>query len=482
MPSPSRAALAALLAVGSIAVHAGTIGHGFVEYDDANFVQLNPFVREGLSARALRWAFTAHLTFDATPYLDYWQPVTVLSRLLDVELFGMDARGHHAVNVLLHGLNTALLFLVLSSMTGADGGRGSYWGSAFAAAFWAVHPLRVESVAWITERKDVLSGFFWMASLAAYHGYVRRPGPGRLGAVAGLFALGLMSKPMVITLPFVLLLLDYWPLRRIGPANGWRGVARLAAEKLPLFALAAGSAVIAIRGQARGAAFTTLAAEPLSARTADALVNYARYSFKLVWPYPMALPQPPSPDWPAAVVLASAVFLAAVTALACAQARRRPWLPVGWLWFLVVLTPVVGLVRAGELPIVDRYTYLPHIGLAVMLAWGIPEALPASRRGARWLLPVAAAALLGAAGASIAQARHWKDAVTLFEHAIAVTTDNHEAHRHLATMLATQGRTAEALAHQARSRAIRLRIPAGRIPAAPARPSPTAPVPSAGRD
>jgi tetratricopeptide (TPR) repeat protein len=454
-----RAALAVLLAVGSAAVYAGTLSHGFVDLDDGHFVQDNPFVREGLSARSVRWAFTAHLTFDAWPYLDYWQPVTVLSRLLDVELFGMDPRGHHLVNVLLQALNAALLFLVLESMTrpasDSMGAGASYWRSAFVAAFWTFHPLRVESVAWITERKDMLAGLFWMSTLAAYVGYVRRPGLSRLVVVALSFMLGLMSKPFLVTLPFVLLLLDFWPLQRIGPWNRWRGAPRLVAEKVPLFALTAAAVVIGIRAQARADFLTTLASEPLSARVAGATVDYVRYLLKLLWPYPMALPQPDSPAWPARIVVASGVLLAAVTAFVFAQARRRPYLPVGWLWFLGVLVPVIGLVQPGRIPLTDRYTYLPHIGLAIMLGWGIPEALPATLRGARRLGPVAAIVLAAAMTASIVQARHWRDSVTLFEHAIAVTKDNYSAHYNLGSVLAAQGRTAESIAHLDRAKAIR---------------------------
>lgn len=454
-----RAALAVLLAVGSAAVYGGTLSHGFVEMDDGHFVQNNPFVHEGLSARSVRWAFTAHLTFDAWPYLDYWQPLTVLSRLLDVELFGMDPRGHHLVNVLLQALNAALLFLVLESMTRpADGGvaaGASFWRSAFVAAFWAFHPLRVESVAWITERKDMLAGLFWMSTLAAYLGYVRRPGPLRLAAVTVSFALGLMSKPFLVTLPFVLLLLDYWPLRRIGPWNGWRGAPRLVAEKMPLFVMAAAAVAIGIHAQARAGLLTTLASEPLSSRVAGATVDYVRYLVKLVWPYPMALPQPDSPAWPVRIVVLSAALLAAVTVFVFAQARRRPYLPVGWLWFVGVLVPVIGLVQPGRIPLTDRYTYLPHIGLAIVLGWGIPDALPASLRGARRLAPAAAIVLVAAMAASVAQARYWKDSVTLFRHAIEVTTDNYSAHKNLASVLAAQGRTAEAVAHLERAKAIR---------------------------
>ena len=453
-PRLSRAALAVLLAVGSAAVHAGALDHGFVNFDDGHFVQDNPFVREGFTARSVRWAFTAHLTFDAWPYLDYWQPVTVLSHLLDVELFGMDPRGHHATNILLHSLSTVLLFLVLESMTrkvSGEGAAGAYWRSAFVAALWGVHPLRVESVAWITERKDMLAGLFWMLTLAAYHGYVRRPGILRQAAAAAVFALGLMAKPFLVTLPFVLLLLDYWPLQRIRAEDGWRGLSRLIAEKLPLFAMSVGATVIGIQTQARAGILTSLQSEPLSGRIAGGVVDYVRYLFKLLWPFPMALPQPYSPEWPAVVVVASGALLAVVTLAVCAQARRRPYLPVGWFWFLGVLVPVIGLVQPGKIPLTDRYTYLPHIGLAIMVAWGVPDGL----RRARWMALAAGAVLAACAAASVAQTRHWKDSLTLFEHAVRTTPDNVVAHYNLANALAAEGRTAEALVHYDRAKAIR---------------------------
>lgn len=450
----ARLALAVLIAVGTMAVFSPTLGQGFVHIDDVHFVDQNPFVREGFSARALRWAATAHLTFDAWPYLDYWQPVTVLSRLLDVEMFGMNPLGHHAVNVLLHGLNAALLFLVLEAMTrGVSGGAGAIWRCAFVAALWAVHPLRVESVAWVTERKDMLAGLFWMSTLAAYHRYVRQPRLARLALVLVPFALGLMSKPFLITLPFVLLLLDYWPLGRIGPANGWRGAPRLLAEKAPLFMLTAASVAIGIRAQARAGTLHSLATEPLSSRVAGAVVDYARYARKLVWPYPMALPQPYSPHWPASVVIGSGILVVAMTVFVCVQARRRPYLPVGWLWFLGVLVPVIGLVQPGPIPLTDRYTFLPHIGLILMITWGAAEALPAPLPSARRL--AAAVALLAAALTSIAQMRHWKDSTTLLQHAVDVTADNHVAHFNLAQALTAQGRGAEAAVHYDRAAAIR---------------------------
>lgn len=446
---PPRVALALLLAAGSAAVHAGALGYGFVNFDDGHFVQDNPFVREGFTARSVRWAFTAHLTFDASPYLDYWQPVTVLSRLLDVQLFGMDPRGHHATNILLHALNTALLFLVLESMTGA------YWRSAFAAALWSVHPLRVESVAWVTERKDMLAGLFWMLTIAAYHRYVRQPGRLRQAAVAAVFALGLMSKPFLITLPFVLLLLDHWPLQRNSSEDRWRRVPQLIAEKLPLFAMSIAVAVIGIRTQARMGILTSLESEPLAGRIAGGVVDYVRYLVKLVWPFPMALPQPFSPEWPLSVVVACGALLALVTLVACRQAWRRPYFPVGWFWFLGVLVPVIGLVQPGKIPLTDRYTYLPHIGLIILVAWGIPDLLPAPLRQARWMAPAAATVLLACAAGSRVQTLHWKDSVTLFEHAVRVTPDNFVAHYNLANALAAQGRTTEALAHYERAKEIR---------------------------
>lgn len=450
----SRSAVAALLALAAAAVNAGALGHGFVNFDDGHFVHDNPFVREGLTARSVRWAFTAHLTFDAWPYLDYWQPVTVLSRLVDVEMFGMDPRGHHATNLLLHALNAALLFLVLEAMTrGTGGGRDAFWRSAFVAALWSLHPLRVESVAWITERKDMLAGLFWIATLAAYHWYVRKPGLLQQAALVAAYALGLMSKPFLVTLPFVLLLLDYWPLRRVSLEDVRQRLPRLLLEKLPLFALSAAVTVIGIRTQARAGILIPLASESLSTRIAGAIVDYVRYLSKLVWPFPMVLPQPFSPRWPLPVVLACAALLASVTLLACRLARRRPSLPVGWFWFLGVLVPVIGLVQPGKIPLTDRYTYLPHIGLAILVAWIVPEAVLAGR--ARLVSLAAGVVLAACAALSIAQVRYWKDPVTLFEHAVRTTPGNLVAHYNLANALAAEGRTAEALAHYERAEGVR---------------------------
>jgi protein O-mannosyl-transferase len=454
-PRAARTTIALALAAATIALYAQTVHNGFVEYDDGPFVRDNPFVREGLSAISLRWALTAHLTFDGWPYLDYWQPVTVLSRLVDAELFGLDARGPHAVNVLFQALNAALLFLVLESLTRAAGDGPAVGRSAFVAALWTLHPLRVESVAWITERKDMLSGLFWLATLAAYHRYVRRPGGGRLALVAGSFSLAVMSKPMAVTLPFVLLLLDYWPLKRVGWQNGWRGAGRLVVEKLPLLAITAAVTAIGIRAQARAGTLNTLGAEPLSERIAGAIVDYARYAWRLAWPYPMALPRPDSPAWGAGTVAACAAVLAAVTLVAAAQAKRRPFLLVGWLWFVGVLVPISGIVQPGKIPLTDRYTYLPHIGLLVALAWGLHSVLPAMLRVPRVLVPAAAAVLVASATASAAQLRHWTDSVTLFRHAVDAIADNYPAHLNLANALTRLGRADEAEEQHRRANALR---------------------------
>lgn len=440
----ARAGLAFLLALTAAAVHSGALAGGFIGFDDPNFITENPYVRAGLTPASIRWAFTAHLTFDAWPYLDYWQPLTVLSRMLDVELFGLNPLGHKAMNLALHAANTALVFLVLERMTGAR------WRSAFVAALFGVHPLRVESVAWISERKDVLAGLFWLLTLAAYHAWVRRPGAARYALVLAALGLGLMAKPVLVTLPFILLLLDYWPLGRVG-AEPRATVPRLVTEKLPLFALAVAGAAVGIWAQARARLLISFGAEPFLSRLTAGCVDYVRYAIRLVWPSPLALPHPYSPDWPALVRAAATALVLLVTAWALRDARRRPYLPVGWLWFLAALVPVIGIVQPGKIPLTDRYTYLPHIGLAIVAAWGAAELLGDRPR----LAAAAAAAVLVALSAvSLAQARYWNDSVSLFSHAAAVTRGNYVAEFNLANALARAGRREEARAHFARTMAL----------------------------
>ena len=416
------------------------VGHaGFLTYDDAQYVTANPHVQAGLTIRDVMWAFTAYHSAN-------WHPLTWLSHALDCECFGRNAGGHHAVSVLLHVANTVLLFLVLRRMTGAT------WRSAGVAALFGVHPLHVESVAWVAERKDVLSGLFWMLALWGYVRYVERPTRGRYAMVVGWYAMGLMAKPMVVTLPFVLLLLDYWPLGR----TRWRRSAvgnnaplrfgALVREKLPFLALAAVSCGVTIWAQHSGGAISSLERLPLGARMANAVVSYARYMEKAAWPSGLAIFYPYQ-AWPPRVVIVAGAILVAVSGTVIWRARCQPHLAVGWFWFLGVLAPAIGLVQVGGQSMADRYTYLPLIGLFIMLCWSVP-----SRAMERWDLKVitcdaAAVVLAVCAVLSRGQVEYWKDSETLFRHALDVTRDNWLAHYNLGIALEQTGKTEEAIAH-----------------------------------
>jgi len=328
--------------------------HEFLLYDDVGYVVGNPQVRSGINRESLRWAMTAVVT-------DNWHPLTMLSHMLDVELFSLDSRWHHAVNLLLHLANTAILYLVLRAMTGA------VWRSALVAALFAWHPLRVESVAWLAERKDVLCALFWFLALAAYTAYARRGGRWRYALVAVLFALALLSKPMAVTLPFLLLLLDYWPLARV-PAAWWsaadrrRVVARLVLEKLPLAAL---SVVFVCTTLATQSSRHLESRPDLATRVGQAAVSYGEYVAKAVWPAPLYMPYLYAERGVTSGVGAAllAIVLLAGISITALAARRRPYLAVGWFWFLGTLVPVIGLVQVGGQSIADRYTYVPMIGL-----------------------------------------------------------------------------------------------------------------------
>ncbi len=342
-----------------------------------------------------------------------WHPLTMLSHTLDCQLYGLAPAGHHATSLLLHLANVLLLFEVLRRMTGAVG------RSAAVAALFAVHPTHVESVAWIAERKDVLSALFWILAMGAWARYARQPSAGRYGLVALLMILGLMAKPMVVTLPFALLLLDLWPLGR--RPLGWK---RLILEKLPLLALSAVSSVITIRYQE--ASLAPLDVVPWSLRAANALVAYAAYLGKLFWPTHLAVFYPIPLAIPAWKVLGAALPLIAITALALWRARREPWLLIGWLWFLGTLVPVIGLVQVGRQAMADRYLYLPSVGLFLVIVWALAELLK-ERRAA--LATAAGLVILLLAAITWVQIGYWADSVTLFRHALAATDDgNYLAH------------------------------------------------------
>jgi tetratricopeptide (TPR) repeat protein len=437
--------LAAALFLTTVLVFSRAIGHGFVNYDDPDYVTANAHVQAGLSWDTVRWALGAAEASN-------WHPLTWLSHAADVSWFGRDARGHHATSVLLHGCDAALAFLALFRLTGAR------WTSALAAALFAWHPLRVESVAWVAERKDVLSGVCWFLALWAYavHAERRRSGarPGLAYALAlAAFALGLMAKPMLVTLPCVLLLLDVWPLRRLDFAGG-RGesVWRLVAEKLPFLALAAASSVVTYLVQSHGGSVS--AALGPGQRLANAGVAVAAYLGNFLWPTELAVLYPHPGTWPAARVAVAAVLLLSLTALAWWQRSRRPWLGVGWLWFVGTLVPVLGLVQVGLQCRADRYTYLPIIGVELALLWSVREfvvSVQARRRAAL----ISAAVLLVLVTLTWRQLAVWRDSLTLFDQALAVTRGNYVAHDNRGYHLASLGRLDDALAAYRQALALR---------------------------
>ncbi len=438
----ARSILAALILVAATALaYAPILGNGFTSYDDDQYVTANPHVRGGLSLTGLRWAWT---TTDAAN----WHPLTWLSHMADCEFFGLDPRGHHAVSLALHLSNVALLFLVLAGMTGAAG------KSAAVAALFALHPLHVESVAWVAERKDVLSGLFFLLTLAAYRRYVARPSLARYAVVGVALAAGLLAKPMLMTTPFVLLLLDRWPLERK------ESPMRLAVEKAPLLALCAASAVMTIVAQRAGGALGTAQQYPLGMRVANALVAYVVYLRKTVWPSDLAAfyPYPAGdPSWLTAALAAS--VLLGITAAGVRAGRRHPYLLVGWLWYVGMLVPVIGLVQVGEQSLADRYTYLPLIGIFLVVAWGVPGVLERLRppgRSSRWAGWAALVALLVVLAVTTKrEARVWHDSVTLFEHALVVTAESSSAHVNLAIGLEERGDLDRAEQHYRRALELR---------------------------
>ena len=417
-------AVCLVLAAITFAVFGQTLTHGFIDFDDNNYVYDNPVVARGLTLQGIVWAFTR---FHASN----WHPLTWLSHMLDCQLYGLNPAGHHLTNVLLHTATVIVLFLVLRRMTGA------LWRSAFVAAVFAIHPLRVESVAWVAERKDVLSGLFFMLTIGAYVRYVRRPWSlARYGLVALLFALGLMCKPMLVTLPVVLLLLDYWPLQRVEP----RKLSQLVLEKLPLLALSTAGCVVALLAQAEVIQSTGSFSLPM--RIANALVACMDYLGQMVFPAGLAVlyPYPDNGLPPWKVALAGAL-LAGLSAVALWQRRKRPWLLIGWIWYLVMLLPVLGIIQVGEQAHADRYTYLPQIGIYVAVTWVAAE-WRVSRVAYGGLMAGVLAALMVCAWK---QTAYWRDSETLWTRALACTTDNSVAHVNLGIALLQKGRVDDAI-------------------------------------
>jgi Flp pilus assembly protein TadD len=451
----SRTLICLVLAAVTLGIYWHVHGFGFVNYDDPDYVTENPMVTQGLSLPGIFWAFT-HF------YASNWHPLTWISHMLDCQFFGVNAGGPHVVNVLLHAANAILLFLLLQRLTGAQ------WRSAIVAALFAWHPLHVESVAWISERKDVLSTFFGLLALLAYVNYVNAsqahppaPGFGAIGSpkskvwyrrAIGFFVLSLLAKPMLVTVPFLMLLLDFWPLRRVEEISLRAFVSpqfsRLAREKWPWFALAAVSSIVTFFAQKTGGAVQSMAHFPLSQRFENAVISYWNYILKAGWPAHLTVFYPPSHDPLSGFWLAAGVLFV-LTLIAVITWRRWPFLLVGWLWFLGMLVPVIGLVQVGTQAMADRYTYLPLTGLFIAVVWALAELLR-SNRAAKMVGSVMAAAVVAAfAIVTVSQVQYWKNSMALFTHALAITKDNAPAHNNLGTALAALGQSPEALAQYA---------------------------------
>ena len=476
-----------------------TLRHDFVNFDDHVYVYENPQITQGLTADGLIDAFTH-------THARNWHPLTTISHMLDCQLYGLQAGWHHFTNVLLHTVAVLLLFLVLNQMTGA------FWQSAFVASLFAIHPLHVESVAWVSERKDVLSAVFFMLTLGAYVRYVRKPSVGRYLTVALLFALGLMSKPMLVTLPFVLLLLDYWPLGRIrsqtsdvrsqrpgvsGPAfanqPSRKATARqavvsgLVAEKIPLFVLSAISCAATLLAQV----YSTEAIEqlPFMWRLNTAAVSYIAYIWQMFWPARLGAFYPhPNDQLPFWQVLLAIAFLISVSLLAILWRKERPYIFTGWFWYVGMLVPVIGLIQAGEQARADRYTYLPQIGLYVLITWGISDLMalimtrksgsrsattglqPITRgsRGVRtdgpqgrgykpFCAAIAAAIIVALSWRAFVQTSYWKNSEMLWNHTLAITTNNDMAHNSLGDLFLRRGQLDSAISHFEKALEIRSR-------------------------
>ncbi len=439
-PEKRNVILCLLLVVATLVLYNPVNRHPFVNYDDDVYVTENPHIENGLRADTIAWALTS--TDQAN-----WHPLTWMSHAVDYSLFHQNPAGHHFTSLLIHAANVVLLFLLLAYSTKRIG------PSLFVALMFAIHPINVESVAWIAERKNVLSTFFFLAAIGAYGWYARKPHWTRYLAVTGLFVLGLMSKPMVVTLPFVLMLLDYWPLGRIrGVPVGTLGPpqfspAKLLMEKLPLLALSAASAIITVKAQQAGGAMRSTVQFSLGVRLENAVVAYAMYLWKMIWPSHLAPIYPhPGDSLAAWQVAVSVLVLLAVTGIALAYRTKR-YLLTGWLWFLGTLIPVIGLVQVGDQAMADRYAYIPLIGIFVMIAWGVADLADSLRIGVSLRLVAATCVLLALSLATYRQLGYWSSNYDLWSHALAVTDRNFIAQDNLGGALLLLDRPDEAYAH-----------------------------------
>ncbi len=438
----SSSAVCIVLIAAIIIVYIQVVGFGFINLDDPGYVSRNDIVKQGITTEGIRWAFS---TFHKAN----WHPVTWISHMFDVQFFGMNPGLHHLANVLFHILNTLMLFFVLKQMT------GTLWRSAAVAALFALHPLHVESVAWISERKDVLSAFFWLLTMMGYAWYVQRCTIRRYLVVVLSFALGLLSKPMLVTLPFVLVLMDFWPLKRWDPFLSGsiindqckrtlrsrykhQSFPILIAEKIPLIVLAGVSSIITFYAQKSGGAVSSIDSLDIGARLVNAITSYAAYLDKMVMPYNLAVFYPYTDTFNFITVSLSALLLILITTIVLLAVKERPYLVVGWFWYLGTLFPVIGIVQVGSQSMADRYTYIPLIGIFVMIVWGIVDLLDRQRYG-KTVLRTAILIFPLLIWVSWVQVGLWKNNETLFMHALDVTRNNYLIHYNLGITLYEQG-------------------------------------------
>jgi len=431
-----------ILTIVSVYVQVGTFD--FVDFDDSLYVTENSYVQKGLTIEGCIWAFT-------TSHAGNWHPLTWLSHMLDSELYGLNPAGHHYTNIAFHIANTLFLFFILFRMTGA------LWKSAFVAALFAVHPLHVESVAWVSERKDVLSTFFGLLMIGAYYRYIKAPGFKNYLLVVIFLSIGLMSKPMLVTFPFVLLLLDFWPLKRIQFKNnyhlqperstyhGFKGIFQLIVEKIPLFILSVISCILTFIVQKSGGAVVPLEALPLKARIANALISYVSYVLKAIWPHKLAYYYPYSIDtFSVLQICGAALLITSVILGAIYLSRQYPYVLVGLFWYFGTLVPVIGLVQVTNQAMADRYTYIPLIGLFIVVVWSVPDILKKWHYHKIFLCVSAVIILPALTTRAFFQASHWKNSISLFKNAVKVTENNYHALNNLATALADKGKYDEA--------------------------------------
>jgi tetratricopeptide (TPR) repeat protein len=442
-----------LLAAITFAVYLPVRNYEFLHYDDEVYISKNTHVQSGLTWEGVKWAFT-------TGHAANWHPLTWLSLMLDCELFGAKSGPVHVINLLFHIANTILLFIVLARMT-----KG-VWQSAFIAGLFALHPLHVESVAWVAERKDVLSTLFWLLTMLAYARYTERPSAGRYIAAAVLFALGLMAKPMLVTLPFVLLLLDYWPLQRFSTfnfqfsisnrqssnLNSQFSILNLIIEKIPLIVLSAASSVVTFIAQQHGGAVVASSKLQFDERIINAVVSYLAYLDKMLWPVNLAVLYPhPVNRTPVVKALICAAILILITITCLYYIRKRKYLLVGWLWYLGTLVPVIGIVQVGAQALADRYTYVPLTGIFIIISFGATELLKARRFGKIILGVLAAVTLSACAAVTTHQLKYWKDSLSLFGHTLSIIESNSIMENNYANILLDKGRPDEAAAYLSRA-------------------------------